>query len=72
MNQSRTRHDNYCPCCKEELGWDKLAKHVKGKPILITKPMTKEIVCPKCDASLMLEVCMDFALTFLGEFDDVE
>lgn len=61
-----TSFDGYCPSCRENIGWDTLAKLFTGKTFDPDKTFRTRFVCPKCDSVLEVELLLDFSLKEIG------
>lgn len=61
----KTSFDGYCPCCRELIGWETLAKLFDGKILDADRELRTRIVCtnPKCDEVLQVFMLVDFQLT---------
>lgn len=59
----KTSFDNYCPSCRENIGWPKLAPLFDGTVMDADRTPQRRIVCEHCDSVLQVTMIVDFQLT---------
>lgn len=61
--KAKTCFDGYCPNCRENIGWEELAKQFEGLYFDPDRTPTARIVCEHCDSVLQITFLVDFQLT---------
>lgn len=59
----KTSFDGYCPCCRENIGWDVLAPLFEGQVFDPDRTYTKRHICSHCDSVVLVNLLVDFQLT---------